>query len=100
MVWVSAVYEIEGLFALVAGITITAVAGLLMMSRFRYLSFKDVKPGHKVRFTNLLLIPLVIIVIAIDPPVVIFVLFTIYAFSGPVEWAWRRRRRYLGHDGQ
>lgn len=100
MVWVSAAYEIEGLVALVAGITITAVAGLLMMSRFRYLSFKDIRPGHRVRFTNLLLIPLVIIVIALEPPIVVFVLFSVYAFSGPAEWAWRRRRRHTSQDSQ
>jgi CDP-diacylglycerol--serine O-phosphatidyltransferase len=93
MVWLSAAYGIEGLVALVAGITITAVAGLLMMSRFRYLSFKDVNPGRRVRFPHLLIIPLVIIAIAIEPPAMVFVLFVTYASSGPIEWLWRRRRR-------
>ena len=93
MVWVSTFYQIEGLVALVAGITITAVAGLFMMSRFRYRSFKDVSPGRRVRFANLLLIPLVIIVIAIEPPLMLFSLFVIFACSGPIEWLWRRRRK-------
>lgn len=93
MVWVATVYQIEGLVALVAGISVTALAGLLMMSRFRYLSFKDIRPGHRVRFGRLLLIPLVIILVAIEPPLMLFVLFTIYAASGPAEWLWRRQRR-------
>lgn len=93
MVWVATVYEIEGLVALVAGISITAAAGILMTSGFRYLSFKDIQPSHRVRFGRLLLIPLVIILVAIEPPLVLFLLFTIYACSGPVEWLWRRRRR-------
>jgi hypothetical protein len=40
----------------------------------------------------LLLIPLVIIVIAIEPRVTIFGLFLIYASSGPLAWLWHRRR--------
>ena len=92
MVWLATHYQIEGLIALVAGITVTAVAGLLMMSRFAYVSFKDVSAGKRVRFANLLLIPLVIIVIAIEPQVTIFILFLIYASSGPVGWLWHRRR--------
>jgi CDP-diacylglycerol--serine O-phosphatidyltransferase len=98
MVWLSTVYEIDGLVALVAGISITAVAGLLMMSKFRYLSFKDINPGHRVRFAHLLLIPLVIIVVALEPPLVIFTIATVYAFSGPVYWVWRRRRKPAGGD--
>jgi len=92
MVWLTTTYGIDGLFALVAGIAITAVAGLLMMSRFSYLSFKDIGPGQRVRFGKLLLIPLVIIVIAIEPPVTVFALFVTYASSGPITWFLRRRR--------
>jgi CDP-diacylglycerol--serine O-phosphatidyltransferase len=91
MVWLSTEYGIEGLVALVAGITITAVTGLLMMSRFRYLSFKDISPNRRVRFAHLLLIPLIIIVVALEPPLMIFVLTTVYAFSGPAHWLWRRQ---------
>jgi CDP-diacylglycerol--serine O-phosphatidyltransferase len=92
-VWVSTTYHVEGLVALIAGITITAVLAVLMMSRFSYLSFKDVKPGHRVRYTRLLAIPLVIIVIAIEPPLVSFALMVFYAASGPANWLWRRSRR-------
>jgi CDP-diacylglycerol---serine O-phosphatidyltransferase len=93
MVWMTTHYGIDGLTALVSGITVTAIAALLMMSRFAYVSFKDISAGKRVRFANLLLIPLVIIVIAIEPQVTIFALFLIYAASGPVGWAWRRRHK-------
>jgi CDP-diacylglycerol---serine O-phosphatidyltransferase len=99
MVWVSTAYEIDGLIALVAGISVTAATGLLMMSRFRYLSFKDVSPSSRLRFAQLLAIPLVLIVIAIEPPTTVFILFVIYAASGPAEWLWRRRRRQLEGQG-
>ncbi len=94
MVWMTSHYGGEGLTALVAGITITAIAALLMMSRFAYVSFKDISPGKRVRFANLLLIPLVLIVIAVEPQVTIFALFLIYAASGPAAWLWRRRKRH------
>ena len=63
-----------------------------MMSRFAYWSFKDINPGERVRFARLLLIPLVIIVIAVAPQVTIFLLFVVYAASGPSAWLWHRRR--------
>jgi CDP-diacylglycerol--serine O-phosphatidyltransferase len=93
MVLVSAEYRIDGLVGLVAGIAITAAVAVLMVSRFSYMSFKDIKPGQRVRYTQLLLIPLIIIVIAVEPPAMVFVLFVTYAASGPVTWAWRRVRR-------
>jgi len=93
MVWLTTHYGIDGLTALVAGITVTAIAGLLMMSRFAYASFKDVNLGRRLRFANLVLIPLVIIVIAIEPQVTIFALFLVYAASGPVAWLWHRRAK-------
>jgi CDP-diacylglycerol--serine O-phosphatidyltransferase len=92
MVWLATHYGIEGLVGLVAGVAVTGVAGLLMMSRFAYLSFKDVSVGKRLRFANLLIIPLVIIVIALEPRVTVFALIVIYAASGRVYWLLHRRR--------
>ena len=92
MVWLSTRYEVNALVGLVVGIALTAVIGLLMVSKFRYLSFKEVNPSRRVRFANLMLIPIVIVVIALEPPLVIFVLATVYAASGPVTWFVNRRR--------
>jgi CDP-diacylglycerol--serine O-phosphatidyltransferase len=94
-VWVSTRYEIHELVGLVAGISVTVLLGVLMMSRFRYWSFKDINLGRRVRFAHLLVIPLVIIVVALAPPLVIFVLAAAYAASGPARWLWRRRRRAI-----
>jgi CDP-diacylglycerol--serine O-phosphatidyltransferase len=99
MVWLSTYYEIDGLIGLAAGITVTAAMGLLMMSRFRYLSFKDVSPSRRVQFANLLIIPLVIIVIAIEPPLVIFLLAIAYASSGPAQWLWQHRGKRSDERG-
>jgi CDP-diacylglycerol--serine O-phosphatidyltransferase len=98
MVWLATIWEVQGLIALVAGITITAVTGLLMMSRFAYFSFKDISAGRRLRFPNVLVILLIIIVIAVEPPVTVFALFLVYASSGPLAWAWRRRRSHKRID--
>jgi CDP-diacylglycerol--serine O-phosphatidyltransferase len=93
MIWIATSYEVfEGLAALAACVTITAVTGLLMMSRFAYSSFKDVNPGKRVRFAQRFLILLVLIVVAFRPAETIFALFVVYAASGPTAWSWHRRR--------
>ena len=92
MVWLASTYELSGLVGLVAGICVTAVVGLLMVSRFRYRSFKNVSLSRRVRFANLLLIPLGLILISLAPPIVIFALTMTYVGSGPVSWFLRRRR--------
>lgn len=93
MVWISIEYQVHGLVALVAGLAITALTGLAMMSNFRYLSFKDFNLSSRVRFANLLVIPLVLIVISLNPPLVLFSMFFIYATSAPAIWVWRHRHR-------
>ena len=45
------------------------------------------------RYSKLLLVPLVIALIAIDPPVVLFAMFGSYALSGPLGWSWLKLRR-------
>jgi len=91
MVWLSIDYEIHGIIAMAAGIGITTLTGLAMMSNFRYLSFKDFNLSSRVRFANLLIIPLILIVVSLNPPVVLFAMFFTYATSAPAYWLWRRR---------
>jgi CDP-diacylglycerol--serine O-phosphatidyltransferase len=93
MIWVATSHEFDGLVALGAGVAITAVTGRLMMSRFAYMSFKDVNPGRRVRFAQRLFILLVLIVVAFQPAETIFALFVVYAASGPAAWWWHRRRK-------
>ena len=86
MVWLASSYDLSGLAGLVVGICVTAVVGLLMVSRFRYRSFKNVSLSRRVRFANLLLIPLGLILISLEPPVVIFAIAMTYVGSAPVAW--------------
>ena len=50
-------------------------------------------PGERVRYSKLLLVPLVIALIALDPALVLFIMFGTYALSGPVGWSWMKLRR-------
>ncbi len=96
-------YEVTGLPGLILAFVITALAAILMVSRFPYRSFKDRAAGERVRYSKFLLVPLVIALIAIDPPVVLFVLFTGFALSGPIGWTWlkiRKRPRETGNAGK
>ena len=103
MVWGSVQYEIGGLIALVAGVAITALTGLAMMSNFRYPSFKEIDLSRRVPFGNLMFVLGLLIVVALNPPVVIFCMFFVYTTSAPTLWAWRRlkrRRKLLSESGR
>ena len=93
-VWTAHKYGIEdGLLGLVLAFAVTASAGALMVSKFSYRSFKDRAAGERVRYSKLLLVPLVFALIAIDPPVVLLALFGGFALSAPLQWLWRKLRR-------
>jgi CDP-diacylglycerol--serine O-phosphatidyltransferase len=92
-VWLAHDYSIEGLPGLVLAFTVTASAGLLMVSRFSYPSFKDTAAGERVRYSRFLVVPVVFALIALEPPLVLFGLFASFAASAPLVWLWRRARR-------
>ncbi len=79
---------------------LAVVVGLLMVSRFRYYSFKSLPagPGERVPFVWVLAGVLVLALVVIDPPRVLFLVFALYLLSGPAVtlWgraSWRRRPR-------
>ncbi|MEL6869860.1 MAG: CDP-diacylglycerol--serine O-phosphatidyltransferase, partial [Pseudomonadota bacterium] len=85
-IWLCANLDVGGFMGLVAAFVVTATAGALMVSNFRYYSFKGISLGRRVSFAYLLLVPLIIALISIHPPLVLFLLFLGYAASGPVMW--------------
>ncbi|NRD72554.1 CDP-diacylglycerol--serine O-phosphatidyltransferase [Shewanella sp. VB17] len=64
--------------------SMTAMLGLLMVSNFRYHSFKDFNWREKVNFLAILLVVGVFVFISIEPALILCVIFYIYALSGPV----------------
>jgi CDP-diacylglycerol--serine O-phosphatidyltransferase len=96
MVWVAVGAGVDALPALAVAMALTVLAGALMVSRFAYWSFKGVSPRGRISFAYVLIIPLIFVLIAIDPPRVCFALASIYASSGIVIAVWRRWRRQSG----
>jgi CDP-diacylglycerol--serine O-phosphatidyltransferase len=74
-------------------LVVTGVTGLLMVSNFRYNSFKEVDIRGKVPFFSIVVIMLVFAVVIVQPPLVLFLIFLLYAVSGPVLTLFHLRRR-------
>jgi CDP-diacylglycerol---serine O-phosphatidyltransferase len=84
LVWVGASYELNGHdHGLIMG-CITILSGLLMVSNFRYNSFKEVDWKGKVNFLVVLVIVLVFVVVASSPAELLALIFILYACSGPI----------------
>lgn len=73
-------------------LVLTAVAGLMMVSNIRFSSFKELNLKDKVPFVTLLLAVLVFVVITLKPSMILFLLFLLYAISGPV-WTLKEIQR-------
>jgi len=83
LVWVGSEYKISAEeYGLIIGV-ITIIVGLLMVSNFRYNSFKEVDWKGKVNFVFVLLIVLVFVVVASSPENILLIVFGLYACSGP-----------------
>jgi CDP-diacylglycerol--serine O-phosphatidyltransferase len=78
---------------------VTVAAGLLMVSNFRYLSFKQLNLHGRVPFMLAVGVMLAVALIVIHPPVILFLGFLLYAISGPV-WTLvsLRQRRALRRE--
>ena len=101
LVWLSTVLEASGVLAMIVGLVVTATAGALMVSRLAYYSGKDLNLGERIPFAYVLLIPAVFILISLNPPTVLFLLFFSYALSAPAVLVWRllrRRQRRVERD--
>lgn len=93
LVWVATEWKASGVVALVIAFLFTAGAGMLMVSSFRYYSFKDINLGRKVPFAYVLAIPLIFVLISFEPPIVLFLMFFGYSLTGPLWCLWRWTRR-------
>jgi CDP-diacylglycerol--serine O-phosphatidyltransferase len=92
-IWCAHKYGVGGLNGLVTAFVVTGAAGLLMVSRFHYRSFKGGELNGRVRFAYAMLIPLTFAVIALEPPAMMLALFGCFALSAPLVAAWRRLTR-------
>jgi CDP-diacylglycerol--serine O-phosphatidyltransferase len=63
----------------------------LMVSTWRYYSFKDINLRGKVPFVAILAIVLLFVIYSLDTPSMLFLTFLIYAISGPIVTVLTRR---------
>lgn len=72
---------------------LVATAGLLMVSHFKYNSFKKLYLKGRVPFVVILAVVLIFALAASDPARLILLAFLVYAASGPAQYLWRERQR-------
>ncbi len=97
-VWVMESYGLQGKGMQGLALVLTFATAAAMVSNIRYRSFKDLDLKGKVPFVALLALVLGFVLIAFDPPRVLFVLFFGYFLSGPVMVLVDRRRRGRAQD--
>jgi CDP-diacylglycerol---serine O-phosphatidyltransferase len=91
LVWVSAQEGVEPAGVAWFGAIVVICAGLLMVSNFKYYSFKNFDIKGRVPFVALLAIVVVFSIIFIDPARVLFAMAFVYALSGPVMFVLGKR---------
>jgi CDP-diacylglycerol--serine O-phosphatidyltransferase len=67
---------------------LTAAVGCLMVMNVRYHSFKGIDFTSRVSVVALFIFLLLLVLIASNPPTVLFILAASYAFSGPIVSLW------------
>ena len=92
-IWIGADHGISGAELSWLAAPLTALAGLLMVSNFRYHSFKEIDVRGRVPFISAVVVMLGFALVLLHPPVVLFIGFLTYAISGPVLTLVRRRQR-------
>ncbi|MDO8340826.1 MAG: CDP-diacylglycerol--serine O-phosphatidyltransferase, partial [Candidatus Woesebacteria bacterium] len=65
---------------------LTVFAGLSMVSSLRYYSFKSINMRKSVPFIVIFMFALFFILVSVDPPLHLFLLFFGYCLSGYVMW--------------
>ncbi len=91
-------FEAEGRLATLAAgrlavLALSLIAAALMVSRFVYPSFKEIHWHRRVRYSAVVLVPLVFIVVLLAPASTLLAASLLYALVGPAGSGWRRWRR-------
>ena len=95
-IWISLEHDYPVEIVKYIAIALTISTGLLMVSNFRYSSFKEIDLKGKVPFFVAIAVMLGIAFVMAQPQTMLFLLFLGYAISGPVVTLVMRRRRLHG----
>ncbi|WP_178862982.1 CDP-diacylglycerol--serine O-phosphatidyltransferase [Thiomicrorhabdus cannonii] len=83
LVWMVETNQMQNATVPFAALLLTLFAGIMMVSNVRFSSFKELSLKDKVPFVTLILIVLVAVVITLKPAMFLFLIFLVYAISGP-----------------
>lgn len=86
MVWAGVDSGIDGPSVVVLAALITAFVAVMMVTNVQFNSFKELDFKGRVPFFVILVVVLAIAIIASDPSRVLFVVFFLYALSGPISF--------------
>lgn len=93
LIWVIDDFQIERAEVIIGLACATTVfAGVTMVSNLPFYSFKTFNLRRSVPFWAILLVVLAMIVVSSNPPMILFLLFVVYAVSGYFHWGWRHWR--------
>ena len=96
LVWTLHSYGAPGKDWRFVALGFTVFAAGAMVSNIRYFSFKYLDLKGRVSFVAILAVVLVFVLISLDPPQVLFIMFLFYSLSGPLLASFRFYRR-LSH---
>ncbi len=94
-VWAGSSNALAPALLTMVAIPLTLMCAILMVSTVRYHSFKELDLRGKVPFMVMLVLVLVFALIAIDPPLILFSTFLIYAMSGPALTLFKLRQHRI-----
>ncbi|WOG28700.1 CDP-diacylglycerol--serine O-phosphatidyltransferase [Endozoicomonas sp. 8E] len=100
MVWALSDFGIDGNMMGIAllGALITGLAGVLMVSNFKYNSFKKLDLKGRVPFIFMIVMVLAFAVVFTDPPRVLMLIFLSYACSGPIMFLIGKTRKQTASE--
>ena len=95
LVWALHAYGVPGKEVSFIALGFTVFAALSMVSNIRYHSFKHINVKDRVSFMAVIAVVLTFVLISLDPPQVLFMMFLAYAVSGPLFASFRLYQRRI-----
>ncbi len=90
--WVAHKYSVEVTpFIAYVAAALTVFVGLLMISNYKYFSFKELHFKGTVPFIVFILAVVLLVVVAQNPHEVLLIMAILYGSSGPIGWIYKRR---------
>lgn len=91
-VWISSHYQLHAHGIQILFAIISFIVSLLMVSNIRYYSFKDISLKRRVPFGYILATVLLLAALTVNPSLILFISFCLFAASGPFQTLIQRRR--------